>query len=604
MKHPSIDSPGSGGADAAGASERTSLLASASTPEATHHVSVDAHARAILLSSTLSRLGSRSWEFAAPLLVLSWSPGSLTAPALLGLACALSRAVVSPWLGGKADGWNRMHTVLVGTGMQALGCLVSVGALVIWNELLSVGDSITSARIISLVVVVTAGVVETLGAQLASVAVKKEWVPIVFDARNRGNTPDAGDDTTRQKTKGGLLSCIATPTIDLAFMNTTMTNIDLVAAMVGPIVAGWILQILSGKDGSMQRGFAVIALINAVSFVPEVILLKGVYNSCPALQRHRAEVEEDDLQRSGIHNPHNENDSYVDGEHTSNRGAGHSNITRSNSNETNPWRIWIDHPSGLPLLTLSLASLYLTALSPSGVVLTAYLITIGLSPSAIGMFRAVGALAGVVGIALFSLFRHWGETDAADNMHIDETVAAAERAASAKSIERLRRVSLAFLLSEVVSVLMAAAAFALCQSSNIMEDASFAESGSSLPWQIVLFMGSIVASRAGLYSFDVGVLEIEQYVIDERYRNAVGSVEGALCSLAEMGMYILSIALPDPSDFGWQVGVSATAGNLTGTATVTTTTMRTPGSRSRIYANSDITSIYTAIRSKTANGMV
>ena len=36
-------------------------------------------------------------------------------------------------------------------------------------------------------------------------------------------------------------------------------------------------------------------------------------------------------------------------------------------------------------------------------------------------------------------------------------------------------------------------------------------------------------------------------------------VEGALCSFAEMGMFILSIALPDPSDFGWQVGVSATA---------------------------------------------
>ena len=119
-----------------------------------------------------------------------------------------------------------------------------------------------------------------------------------------------------------------------------------------------------------------------------------------------------------------------------------------------------------------------------------------------------------------------------------------------KSIDRLRRVSLASLLLEVVSVLLAGAAFSMIR---------VVETDGPLSLPIIVFLGFIVLSRAGLYSFDLGVLEIEQYVVDERYRNAVGSVEGALCSIAEMGIYVMSIFMSDPTDFGWQVLVSIIA---------------------------------------------
>ena len=119
-----------------------------------------------------------------------------------------------------------------------------------------------------------------------------------------------------------------------------------------------------------------------------------------------------------------------------------------------------------------------------------------------------------------------------------------------KSIDRLRRVSLASLLLEVVSVFLAGATFSMIR---------VVETDGPLSLPIIVFLGFIVLSRAGLYSFDLGVLEIEQYVVDERYRNAVGSVEGALCSIAEMGIYVMSIFMSDPTDFGWQVLVSIIA---------------------------------------------
>ena len=478
--------------------------------------SVRDHARRILLSTTLSRLGSRSWEFATPLLLLEWSPGSLAAPAAFGLANALCRTLLLPWLGGRADGWDRLRTVLLGTAMQGLGCLLSVGALGLYVVLAAAQpDADALVRLLSLALVIGAGVVEALGAQLSYVAVKKEWVPIVFEEED-------GAAARRGMAFSFLGLDLALPTIDLTFINMSMTNIDLIAAMFGPVLAGWILEVTEGGGDarSLERGFVLIALMNVVSFMPEALLLRRVYLSCPALRRSRgggSEPGKDD---------------------------GAETQPPAKEQELSPWSVWFHHPSGLPLLTASIAALYLTALSPSGVVLTAYLVTIGLSPRSIGVFRAAGALSGVAGIGLFSLARNWEDGgDAGTTLQ------------SARSIEQLRRVSLAFISMEVVFVLVAAISFFLYEALPVAD----LRDAPGLPWQIALFLVAVCASRAGLYSFDIGALEIEQLIVDERYRNAAGSVEGALCSSAEMGMYLLSLLLPDPALFGWQVGVSAAA---------------------------------------------
>jgi len=433
--------------------------------------------------------------------------------------------------------------------MQGIGCLVSIAALMLWNYISSTSsldtsgdgetnDYTTSVRyvmghLLSLTLVIIAGIIEVLGAQLASVAVKKEWVPIVFND-NEDTTPNKEQDWEKRKILSFLCFDINYPNISLGFINTSMTNIDLTAAMFGPILSGWILQVMGNDDvtSSMQGGFVVVALFNIISFVPEALLLRRVYNSC-------ADLRDRSVRNNGV---------------TINTSETTESSTENKEETASPWSVWYHHPSGLPLLTISLASLYLTALSPSGVVLTSYLVMVGMTPKSIGIFRAVGALSGVTGLGLFSIARHWGEDDHIGFEFENED---AMRSSSAKSVEQLRRVSLAFLLLEVVSVLMAAYSFSQIETFDTMNESS--DDSDTPPWHVVLFLGSICVSRAGLYSFDIGALEIQQYIVDERYRNAVGSVEGALCSLVEMGMYLLSILFPNPSQFGFQVGVSATA---------------------------------------------
>jgi hypothetical protein len=61
--------------------------------------------------------------------------------------------------------------------MQSSGCALSVCALILWNEFFSEAEGM---RILMLVLVICAGAIETIGAQLSRGAVKKEWVPIVL----------------------------------------------------------------------------------------------------------------------------------------------------------------------------------------------------------------------------------------------------------------------------------------------------------------------------------------------------------------------------------------------------------------------------------------
>jgi len=382
----------------AAAGERTSLLpipsAQATNTNSTANSTTNkskATTNHLLLSTTLSRFGSRSWEFVTPLLLLEWYPNSLLAPAALGLARCLGTTLLSPRLGSAADGGlgggdaSRMMTVAVGSAMQCLGCLLSVAALWVWtmttttttttatttaatttafgggdndggsdNGLNGGNDDTPNSdgngggsniiSILLLCVVIMAGVVESLGSQLASVSVKKEWIPIVF-----GNDDDVGDDDDddgekqqKQRQQGeeeepfadgggadssssssGISSSTpatttttkkktTTTTTSLSFVNTSMTNIDLMAATFAPVLAGWILEICSsssvppgatddgggggvgvGGGGGVQRGFAVVALLNVISFVPELWLLNLVYASCPALRTRRRGVAAD-----------------------------------------------------------------------------------------------------------------------------------------------------------------------------------------------------------------------------------------------------------------------------------------------------------------------
>jgi len=287
------------------------------------------------------------------------------------------------------------------------------------------------------------------------VAVKKDWVPTVWADRKSTH---------------------------LAAVNVAMGNIDLACEMLGPICAGLALQ---GSGGVM--GFALVGLANLLSFVLEALLLYRVLGTCPVLQAPKPRAADPPR---------------------------HKCLTMCES-----FTLFARQPSGVPLLVLSYALLWFTVLSPHGVVLTAYLQTRDVSPPALSLFRALGALSGLAGMQFFKV------------------------AGPRLGLRRVCALNLAILAAAVAA---AALAFGTIPASGGLSAAT------------LLFLGCIVLSRFGLYGFDTGLLQLEQLHVDEAHRGALGAVESTLCSLGSMSIYIATlVAARDPGAFGSIVHGSA-----------------------------------------------
>ncbi|KAH8065853.1 RING finger ubiquitin ligase [Aureococcus anophagefferens] len=164
------------------------------------------------------------------------------------------------------------------------------------------------------------------------------------------------------------------------------------------------------------------------------------------------------------------------------------------------WR----QPGGTALLTGSFGCLFFTALAPHGPVLTAFLATRGVDPRAIAVFRTLGAFAGIGGIYAFG--------KAADGC---------------------------------CAAVGAAAALAAAYGPGAVPG-------------LAAFMAAVVLSRAGLYAYDVGYLELQQLLVDERDRGACQGVEAALCGGNELLLALVTLCFfHDPRDFGALAALSA-----------------------------------------------
>jgi len=208
----------------------------------------------LLVSHAATKLGSKSWEFATPLLLLNFSPGSLFAPTFFGLIIYLLHFFVGPFIGSWMDRTHRLKVVRVGIALQTVGVGI---ALAILPFLAATAGSAHPPLALLLGAMICCGCFEKLGAMISSVAVKRDWVPALWSSAKDGT--------------------------QLTELNADMANIDLAAEMLGPLAAGVVLQV----SGSLF-GFALIGIANVLSFGVELALLNHVYTRNELLQATKA----------------------------------------------------------------------------------------------------------------------------------------------------------------------------------------------------------------------------------------------------------------------------------------------------------------------------
>lgn len=243
-------------------------------------------------------------------------------------------------------------------------------------------------------------------------------------------------------------------------INGRLKQIDLGCEIVAPIIAGILLSpLLFGDDGLI--GFLIVAGWNLFSFLLEYRMLRrtSIENAVALMRPHI--TTSPGLPETALHG----------------------------------WRKFFSHPVALTVCAYSL--MWLTVLTPHGAILTAYLEADGeLDEGLIGIFRAVGALCGIM-----------------PTFFVPALIARIP----------VRKVALGFISFQTLCCLIGA----LVVTSN----------GADL-----LFLAMVVLSRIGVYGYSLCEIQLRQDLVEESIRGEISGKFTALaniCALAITGMAIV-----------------------------------------------------------------
>lgn len=408
--------------------------------------------RKILVSRLLTRSGDQAWDFAIPITLIGLFPNQLSLVAFLYLLSKLASIIIQPVLSSVIDRWQRLRTASLGIGLQ-LGSVLLVSFCLM--QLTLKADTAVSLWSQAYLWPLLLGV--SVGSVISNLGSGLMDIAVGNDWIPAAVAPE-----------------------NLSKMNKALQRLDLLTEVLSPVIAGLILTAF----GSEQRilGFALIAAWNVISFFPEILLLRSVFLSSSSLQAQTTRLA---------------------------AGARLSLLEKFSFG----WKQFASQPIAPAMIAYSL--LWLSALSPHGVLLTSFLKSGWQMPeTALGIFRGLGAVFGLLATLFFS---------------------------------RLRR---------HLSLVATARFFIVFQALTLLLGLPFFYLETANGW---IFLSLILLSRIGLYGFSLGETEIRQRHIAEGLRGQVNGVANALNSCATLVLYALGSLLSERENFSVMVVFSVSA---------------------------------------------
>lgn len=266
------------------------------------------------------------------------------------------------------------------------------------------------------------------------------------------------------------------PENELTVFNSRLKRIDLFTEVTAPIFTGIVFTLFSLK--SEFWGFTIIAILNLLTFLPEYLLLKATQSSVSYKEKISIPSNPENFLKTFISSIHKlKNKPYA-------------------------------------LVIISYAFLWLSVLSPHGVLLTSYLKDgTHISEMTIGLFRGFGAFFGLIPTFFFSKLK---------NKH------------------GLITTSKFFVTFQFVCVLASAISFYYMNN-------------------IYLFMIAILFSRIGLYGFSIGETELRQILIPKEKRGEVNGIANSTTSMATLVLFLIASLMGNTANFGIMIIFSVVA---------------------------------------------
>lgn len=286
-------------------------------------------------------------------------------------------------------------------------------------------------------------------------------------------------------TLGGILSSLGSTFMDIAIandlvpsslsadelakFNSRFRQVDLFTEVGAPVIAGFLLLL----DRPFLMGFFLVAAWNVLSFLPELGILQSIFKDRPDLMDKKIQTSE--LSKKTLL-----------------------------QKLTGGWRAFFNEP--IALASLAYAFLWLSVLSPHGVLLAAFLKDGWQLPEwAIGTFRGAGAFFGLLATILFPfVIRKFG----------------------------LLKGTQGFIVYQALILILGLILFFI----------------PGISGQIG-FLICILLSRIGLYGFSLGEMQIRQIGINPNVRGEVNGFANALTGIATLFLYGAGALLPETADF-------------------------------------------------------
>lgn len=399
-------------------------------------------ANRLLLGRLLTRSGDQAWDFAVPLILLKILPGELRIAALYYFLVRLALVIFLPRLTSLIDQVNRFKAAKIGIVLQLVGVVLGLLSVYAFFIINSTEPMWGRAPII------LAFILLIVGGILSNLGSSFMDIAIANDL-----VPSSFNEE------------------ELGKFNSHLRQVDLFTEVTAPILAGIILIFDSPQIPLL--GFFLVGLWNILSFFPEYGILRSIFHERP------------ELRNKSIRLSPSSNVSFI-------------------KKITNGWKSFFKEP--VAPVVIAYAILWLSALSPHGVLLTAFLKDGWRLPEwEIGVFRGFGAFFGLAATVLFPwVIRKIG----------------------------LVRGTQAFIGYQAVMVMLALVCFFVGERSGQIG-----------------FLIFILLSRVGVYGFSLGEMQMRQIGIQPGVRGEVNGFASALTGIATLGLYGAGALLPSTQDF-------------------------------------------------------
>lgn len=476
------------------------------------------------ISFFFSAFGDRLWNFAVGLYLVKLTPGSLQLTAIYGLVVAATAIFISPAIGGWIDRTPRLRAV--GLLLVLANLFVLLCALCILAYLKQLTKDTIALKVLQGVIILF-GALANLAGVGEKICVSKDWLVVVCK----------GDRDL------------------LATTNALIRRIDLSVKVLAPICVGFLMSVVSS-----WAGLLFICIWNIITMFAEYFLLWHVYNNDKDL-RHKAAVpsgNEDTTTNNGNEDTtvNKEDESLVEDDvsvhivQQNTRCGPCKSCFRRLTDVFLGWKIYKQQP--VALAGVALALLYLTVLGFSSIT-NSYASSQGLKEVYISICFGLGALVGISGTFLFQLIQR---------------KIGLVRTGVIGGLMQLLMLQLC-----VVSIWLPGSPSSLLSSSNennnnnslyfpvggkLMSPRDYNGSHFSNPlsppnnlgyMSVMMLITGIILSRAGLWTVDLCVTQLQQEYVPESERGTVGGVQYALNNLFDLLHFVATICFPYPRQF-------------------------------------------------------